>query len=637
MVCSACLVATAQVDMLKYANEDAYLNSLISGFQKLDFKWNLPGEIQIEMNEGLNYIEEKNFELAQTHLTNVLKYDSNFAPARYYRGVCYKIMRRLKQAEKDLKLASKLLPNQPEPFIELGDLSVLRYVLPKASSYYQKASKLNPVSVVPQFKLGSLALFMRETKKATRFFENCNTINPGYPDAYLAMGILKFRDIATRDQAAAFFTKSIKADSTFAMGYYWRGISFILVKNYAKAREDWTHAIALSPGNIFLILKRGLLLIELDQFEDAFKDLRKALLAYEIDENQAMFDGTMLDKKIDIQNATNYLVRFGYGLNENAFINLKKGFCLLLTERYDDALSSISRAQAFEPSATVFYLKAVAFQMAVKHDSAISYYTKALALDPNIFDANKNLAIYKSELKDWKGAYAHLKNMSRIQPGASLTWRLSGLIKFGLKDYYGAIIDLTKYLKVDTADFNSLKTRASARFEVEDYQGALGDYSDVFASNPDAHLSLLISECHLYLKDQQTIPVLRDAAVRFPLNLDVQFVLAERLADFGHPKEARAVIKDVKKKYMYVKLNRSYAVWSNFVECKIYASEGKTDKALKQLNLIIKENGESSDYLLLRSQILTKQGDLNAAKKDLLKLKERKFKPAKDLLARYSM
>lgn len=198
-------LATAQVDVLKYANEDAYLNSLISGFQKLDFKWNLPGEIQIDMNEGLNYLDEKNYELAKTHLTKVLKYDSNFAPARYYRGVCHKMMRRIKLAQADLVWATKLMPERPEPFIELGDINVLRYALPKANSNYQKASKLNPTSVVPPFKLGSLALFMRETKRASRFFETCNKIDPKYPDAYLAMGILKFRDLTTRKEALPFF------------------------------------------------------------------------------------------------------------------------------------------------------------------------------------------------------------------------------------------------------------------------------------------------------------------------------------------------------------------------------------------------------------------------------------------------
>jgi tetratricopeptide (TPR) repeat protein len=629
-------IAEAQVDVLKYSNEDAYLNSLIGGFQKLDFKWNLPGEVQIDMNEGLNFLDEKNYELAQTHLTNVLKYDSNFAPARYYRGVCNKMMRRGKLAQSDLVWASKLMPNRPEPFIELGDISVLRYALPKANSYYQKASKLNPESVVPQFKLGSLAFFMKETKRASRFFENCNKIDPRFPDAYLAMGILKFRDLTTRSQALPFFSKSIAADSSFAMGYYWRGISYIMDKDNAKGREDWNHAIRLSPSNTFLMMMRGLLLIELNEFEEAFKDLRKAMQATQVDENQAQFGATMLDKKIDVQNAANYLVRFGYGLNEEAFINLKKGFCLMLIDRDKDALTSISQAQAIEPTATVFYLKAVAFRMAVKHDSAIYYYTKALELDPNIFDANKNLAIYKSELKDWKGAYAHLRNMSKIQPGASLTWRLSGLIKFGLKDYFGSIIDLTKYLKVDTADFNCLKTRAAARFEIEDYKGALGDYSEVLASVQNPQLYMLMAECHFYMKDEKALSVLKEGVTKYPDNFDIKLVLAERLADFKYSDEAKSILKQFRHK-SYLAYTRSYINWADYIECKIYANEGKPEKALRQLNAIVKNSGESNDYLLLRSQLLIQLGETEMAKRDLVKLKEKKYKLANELIAKYGI
>lgn len=629
-------IAKAQVDVLKYANEEAYLNSIISGFQKLDFKWNLPGEIQIDMNEGLNYLDEKNYELAQTHLTKVLKYDSSFAPARYYRGVCLKMMRRIKLAQADLVWATKLMPDRPEPFIELGDINVLRYALPKANSNYQKASKLNPSSVVPQFKLGSLALFMRETKRASRFFENCNKIDPKYPDAYLAMGILKFRDLATRKEALPFFSRSIAADSNYAMGYYWRGVSYIMDKNNAKAREEWNRAIQLSPGNTFLLMMRGVLLIELNEFEEAFKDLRKAMQATEVDESQAQFRGTKLDKKIDIQNAANYLVRFGYGLNEDAFVNLKKGYCLMLIDRNEDALSSISNAQAIEPSATAHYLKAVAFRMAARHDSAMNNYTRALALDPNIFDAHKNLAIYKSELYDWKGAYAHLKNMNRIQPGATLTWRLSGLIKYGLKDYYGAIIDLTKYIKVDTADFNCLKTRAAARFEIEDYKGAIGDYNNVLLLTQNPQLYLLISECYFYMKDQQALSVLREGVAKYPGNYDVKLVLAERLADFKYLEEAKSIVKEFRHKSPMVYM-KSYSNWADFIECKIYASDGKPEKALRQLNGLMNNNNPGVDHIFFRAQLFIQLGNLNEAKKDLLKLKEMKYKLANELIAKYGV
>lgn len=293
---------------------------------------------------------------------------------------------------------------------------------------------------------------------------------------------------------------------------------------------------------------RGVLLIELNEFEEAFKDLRKAMQATEVDESQAQFRGTRLDKKIDIQNVANYLVRFGYGLNEEAFVNLKKGYCLLLIDRNAEALSSISNAQAIEPSATVYYLKAVAFRMAARHDSAMNNYTKALALDPNIFDANKNLAIYKSELNDWKGAYAHLKNMNRIQPGATLTWRLSGLIKYGLKDYYGAIIDLTKYIKVDTADYICLKTRAAARFEIEDYKGAIGDYNDVLQTVQNPELYMLIAESYFYMKDQKALSILKEGVTKYPGNYDIKLVLAERLADFKFSDEAKSIVKEFRHK-----------------------------------------------------------------------------------------
>jgi len=633
-----CSLAVAQSDMLKYSSEEAYLASMVRSFSKLDFKWTIPGTVQIDMNEGLNFIEEKNYELALTHFTNVLKSDSSFAPARYYRGVCNKMSGRLNSAEKDFKIASKLLPFRPEAFIELGDIYVMRHSFPKANTFYQKASKLDPTSVIPQFKLGSLAFFTGDAKNAKRYFESCNKIKPNFPDAYLAMGILKFRDPSTRSNALPFFSKSIAADSSFAMGYYWRGLSYIILENNSKGRQDWNQAIQLSPSNTFLILMRGYLLIELQEFEDAFKDFRKAMQGSQVDENDAQFTGSQLDKKIDIQNAMGYLIRFGYGLNEESFINLKKGFCLLVTDRHAEAVAAITKAQQIEPSASVLYLKAVAFKLSLNHDSAFVYYAKALALDPNIFDAHKNLAIYESNLKDWKGAYAHLKDMNRIQPGTPLTWRLSGLIKYGLKDYYGAIIDLTKYLKNDTSDAVSLKSRALARFEIADYRGAIEDNNKALVIETQSpQLYMQISECYLYVKDPKSVAVLQEAVTKFPRNFDIKLLLAERLVDFGHIEEAQDILKAFRRNAGNAYFMQNYLLWADYIECKINAKQGKLDKALKQINTIIKTKGESNDYLFLRSQILEQQGNIESAKKDLAKLKANNFKLAGSMFDKYGM
>ena len=77
---------------------------------------------------------------------------------------------------------------------------------------------------------------------------------------------------------------------------------------------------------------RGCLYIELEDYDNAFNDLRKAMRARAVDEERFTVGAqTVLDKRIDLQFAANYLITNGYGLDEKSFGFLKKGFCLLLS------------------------------------------------------------------------------------------------------------------------------------------------------------------------------------------------------------------------------------------------------------------------------------------------------------------
>src|SRR6187549_511865 len=111
---------------------------------------------------------------------------------------------------------------------------------------------------------------------------------------------------------------------------------------------------------------------------------------------------TMLDKQIDLQAATHYLIRTGYGLKNETFSHLKKGYCFLLAARKKEALDALTAAEKIEPTAPVFFLKAIAYEHLNNHPSAFQYYSLALGLDNDIFDAHKKRSIYFMELKDWK-------------------------------------------------------------------------------------------------------------------------------------------------------------------------------------------------------------------------------------------
>src|SRR5947209_838174 len=95
----------AQGNATHYFSDSSFNMQSAKGFQKLDFKWSISPAAQLEMNQGINSIDEENFSLGIKHFTSVLDIDRNFAPAFYYRGVCNKILNLLGPAAYDMTKA----------------------------------------------------------------------------------------------------------------------------------------------------------------------------------------------------------------------------------------------------------------------------------------------------------------------------------------------------------------------------------------------------------------------------------------------------------------------------------------------------------------------------------------------------
>jgi len=629
-----------QVDMVKYFSPKSYFESLISDYQKLEFKWTLPGDLQVEMNEGINALDEGNYEIATSHFTVVLKDDSLFGPARYYRGVSYKLSRKFRKAEQDFKLVQKILPDSPQILLELGDLYLVGGDSNRASKFYQKANKMDPESIVGQFRMGILSLYRDEKRKAVNYLETCNKLKPDYPDAYLALGVIKLLDKETKQEALDYFSKAISVDSLFTMGYFWRGLAYANSKNLVKAEQDWTRAIELNPSSLLLFQTRGYLYMDLKKFDEAFSDFKKIMNAHSIDEDEAQFRGTPLDKKIGVQNYSSYLQRHGYGLQDETFSKLKKGFCFLIVDKYQESIDAANEAQKSESTVCALYLKGLTFQFWDKHDSAFACFNKTIQIDQEIFDVHKNLAIYQYKLKNWKGAMVHLNKMRQLQPRSEVTWRLSGLIKADLKDYIGAIVDLTHYLKYDAADIICLRNRAIARYKIEDYNGSNEDYQKLTVLQPnDFTIAIAVAENYLLMSMiDKSIATLQDALIKDAKNTTIKLALADRLLDNHQLEEADRLLRDVNSEVaQYTIVFNFNTAYRDYVQCRIYFAKGKTDKSLKEVERKITEHGDMNELLLLRATIYLERNDLELAKKDLVRLKARDYKPAKKMISKYGV
>jgi tetratricopeptide (TPR) repeat protein len=490
-----CHVAFGQTGFSQYFHENTLPAIDNDTYPKLDFAWNMSGKVQSLMNNGITELEEGDPTVAVRDFSDVIKLQPTFLPAFYYRGVAYKKLYDLKKAEEDFMQVIVMNPKTAEAFVMLGEIDQERFFLAKATVQYEKALALMPSLVRAYYNLGTIEAANNNTRKANKYFEKCHEVDPHFADAYLMQGLLKYALIKKKNsEAMMYFNQALQQDSTHRETLFWRGLSYVMLDQPQKGIADWNKLVLYNPNNTYFLRLRGFLNIDLQDFDQAYNDLRKAVLSNRENEDRYRRGEIILDHQMDVEYATEYAMRFSYGLDEGALAYFKKGFCFFLANQKKKAIENFNAAARIQPSATVFFLKAVTYEHLGEHDSAHLYYDKALALDNEIIDAHKKRALYRFELKNWKGTYADLNEMSRLQPDLLLTYRLRGLIKIEQKDYYGAIIDFSRYLKVDTADHDMLVHRALCRTYIKDFPGANDDLGKTLRYHPDDKRNTVVYE-----------------------------------------------------------------------------------------------------------------------------------------------
>lgn len=629
-------VFAQQVDISRFLDESIFDGLNPYEYQKINFKWDLPPSIQIAMNEGLTALDQNQGALAIAQFDQVIKKKPDFGPAYYYRSICRKNPWGLSFAETDMIKASSLL-NIPECFIELGDIYYIKQNFIKAKNAYEKGLKLNPKLVIANYKLGCLFLTSNNFRVSEKYFEHCLEIDSGFAKAYLQLGLIKMRFAKSNYEASQFFSKAAKVDSTNVEAYFWRGFTGFMSRDRRNSLNDMSKTIELAPSNPYFRLIRGLLYIDLKEFDNAFNDLRKALNAYKVNEGASQFGQTALDKKIDLQNGSEYLNRVIYGYDDLSSEFLKAGFCYLLAGIYNHALENFNRASRINKTACDAYLKALTYEHMGQHNLAYDSYTEAIKLDPDIFDAYKKRAIYRSELKKWDEVFSDLNEMKRLQPGSIVINRLTGFLKYHSSEYKTSISELDIYLRHDSTDVEAIKVRADSKTRIKDYPGAIADFKKVISLTDDKkEIESLLIIISLHAGD--TIAAVKSLAEfnsKYRL-LDSEVWLAELYIDIRDFYKAQKNISLLEKTLKNNFANKKSLSYINYLKGKLKYKQGLYSDALEYINKSLAMY-ENDVFTFLRAKIYFSLNRGEDGKKDLFKLKEKGYKDAETFYSTYGL
>lgn len=506
-----------------------YTLEKFSMFENINFKWDMEGRIQAELNEGLNKIEDTNYRPAIANFENVIHLDSTLWIPYYYRAVCLKKIGEFEAAERDFKLIKKLNHNIFQVHLELGKTYYLKNELPAAKRSFQNALRINKISPVANYFLGEVMLKMPDIIRAKKYFTKAAKQNNS--DAKLKLALFEVIEQRNIELAIPLLNEIIRLDSTHVETLILRGL-LNLKENPSSSLIDFNKLVAGNPLNFHFLLWRALTLIETEDFHEAFFDLIKVFRANPQNEGSFIGKQTTLDKRIDLYSASEYIISNIYGLREVDSDHIKKAFCLFAIGKYKEGINSIHQLDDFRSSPLGLFLVGMANEHIGQHERAWTHYNLALKYDSTIVDAYKKTAIYNTNVGNWDEAEKRFTKALELNRNLNNIYKLRGVARFKLEDLDGAVDDFTKYLSIDSTDNDALASRASAYAKLNEHELALEDllrvdgfiphkYSDYSKSINSLLISGDTSKALNYL-DKYTLKNSSTDAIIFKINLLIE-------------------------------------------------------------------------------------------------------------------
>jgi tetratricopeptide (TPR) repeat protein len=290
--------------------------------------------------------------------------------------------------------------------IEKGLASYKRGDYDEAIMYFTQEVQIDPSNSVCFFNIGICYQQKRNYPKAIENFRTAITINPKYTAAFKSFGIVYFESNKD-DEALECFKTCISLDQSDDIANYYAGIIFAKKQIYTISAEYFERSAAIvhkpetynELGNIYF---------KLFDFEKAIQNFRKA---YELKPMEEIY-------KNNLDSAQQSLDGFASNLSRLSILQLnEKGNSYHLNSDYDRAISYYLKAIELDPNDLVLYKNLAGSYKAKKDDlSALGIYLKSVAIHSNDADLHNEIGCCYSRLNEFNKAISSFEITLILDP-----------------------------------------------------------------------------------------------------------------------------------------------------------------------------------------------------------------------------
>ncbi len=614
-------------------NTDLSQSYALHSYSEVPINWKMDGKLQVFLNEGINFLIEGNPEAALSNLEEFVEKDSSFWIAYYYKGICNRTLGRYTKAEKDLLRANSLNRASYEVNLELAKVYQLKRDSKNAEKYYNKSIEINPRDPVVYLLKGDLELNQNNFEGAVDYYKTALKKDSLFSEARIKIGIIEIFKTKNNRAGLPFLNDVLEKDSLNLTALTIRGLINSKL-NPKQSLLDFNVILKRRPENLNIRFLRGLLLTELNDYENSFTDLRRVIQSIDENENNFIGQQTNLDKRIDILNAGQYLLRIVYGIDEVESRKIKKGFCLLLIGKQQDCINSLNEVKESEKSALCVFLKAVAYEHMGMHEMALKFYNAAISIDNEITDAHKKRGIYLMELQKWNSAEKDFSDALKINPHLYIMYKLRGVTKYHQKNFKEADQDFTRYLRSDSSNSEVFSYRGMTRIRQGKFLDSVKDF--LVSSNSIAINKLeLTDSIHRLLVRRDTLKALSylNSYLRIRSRFtDARILKIEILVGQKKWGDVEKEVNDEFSDARRLSNSKEADSYLRMVSGLVLLSKNQEESALERFNWAIGLNEKNGRAFLERGKILLRRQQPKLALKDIKTASKLGLKEAKGLI-----
>ena len=129
------------------------------------------------------------------------------------------------------------------------------------------------------------------------------------------------------------------------------------------------------------------------------------------------------------------------------------------------------------------------------HYGAISNYTKAIQMSPNVGEYYYNRGLSKNKIKDYEGAISDFTKAIELKPQFADAYRDRGLSNAELGDYYAAISDGNKAIKYNPNDVKAYFNLGLDKQVIGDLKGACAAWRKASSLGNETAVKVLRDYC----------------------------------------------------------------------------------------------------------------------------------------------